>query len=313
VFTVIFAIAAVFGIADVNLFWAVREPPMPVHEGPPWQMRHVLLEPLRNRPFRGYLAYAFSESFTFGIAGAFFMLMALEFLKIDNLRSALYVSVIPMIFTAVALPLWGGVCERFGAKPLAMVGMVASIIYPLAYLLATPGHYFWYLAAAGVIGGSFGAAIQTADMSMMYSLTPRESRSAYIACLMIASSLGWAIAPALSGAAAQVLKPVALHVGGLTLGSLHFLMLASVVARLLHSAFIIPLLPEEKPRPTRELVRHLAYCPFQRLAAGFTHLITEARELSLARAIAPPAEKAGAGRTPENRASEPRGEDETAE
>ena len=62
VFTVIFSTAAVLGVIDIWLFLLVREPPMEKQEGPPWRLRNVVLSPLSNRPFRGYLLYAFSES-----------------------------------------------------------------------------------------------------------------------------------------------------------------------------------------------------------------------------------------------------------
>ncbi len=264
VFTVIFSIAAVLGMGDILLFSTVREPPMPKHEGPPWRLRDVVLSPMGSRPFRGYLLYAFSESFMFGIAGPFFWLMSLEFLKIGNFWSNIYVMTIPMVFTAIALPLWGGICDRFGSRPLVTLGTLMSLAFPVFWVLATPTHYHWLLAAAAIIGGFFGGAIQIGDMNMFFSLTPRENRSAFMAMLAFAASLGWAIAPSLSGALAQALKPLQWHVVGLTFGGLHVLMLISIVARLLHVFFIIPHLPEENPRPMRELVRHLIRSPFER-------------------------------------------------
>jgi MFS family permease len=264
VFTIIFSIAAVMGLMDVNLFWSVREPAMPKHEGPPWRLRDVILSPLGNRPFRGYLLYAFSEAFMFGIAGPFFWLMSLEFLKIGNFWSNIYVMTIPMVFTAIALPLWGNICDRFGSRPLVTLGTLMCLAYPVFWVLATPTHYHGWLAASAVIGGLFGAAIQIGDMNMFFALTPRENRSAYVAMLAFASSLGWATAPTLSGALAQALKHVHLHAVGLDFGGLHILMLISVAARLLHTFFVIPHLPEANPRPTRDLVRHLLRSPFRR-------------------------------------------------
>jgi len=214
----------------------------------------------------------------FGLAGPFFMLMALEFLKIGNLRSTIYVNTIPLAVTAVALPLWGGLCDRFGARPTVKLGTIISTVFPICYLFATPDHYVWLLGTAAVVGGVFGAAIQTADMSMMYSHTPRESRSAYMACLMLANSLGWGIAPALSGAAAQALKPVHFHLIGFTFGNLHFLMAASLLARILHVLFVIPRLPEENARSTRELAWHLLRAPWVWLTEGLTKASGDARE-----------------------------------
>ena len=138
-FIIIFCVAGLLGLADINLYCLlVREPPMPPHEGPPWRMRHVVLTPLRNRAFRGYLLYAFCEAFRRGVVGPFWWLMALEYLKIGAFWSNMYVILVPMVFSALALPFWGGVCDRFGAKPLAKLGILVSLVYPILWSLATP-------------------------------------------------------------------------------------------------------------------------------------------------------------------------------
>ncbi len=263
VFTIIFSIAAVMGLMDIQLFWTVREPPMPSQDGPAWRLRDVALNPLHSRPFRGYLLYAFSEAFTFGIAGPFFWLMSLEYLKIGNLWSNIYIMTVPMVFTAIALPAWGDICDRFGSRPVVTLGMLMCLAYPVFWSLATPGHFHVFLAASCIIGGFFGAAVQMGDMNMFFSLTPRENRSAYMAMLGFASSLGWAAAPSLSGALAEALKPVHWQVAGYTFGHLHYLMFISIAARLLHTYFVIPHLPEASPKRTRDLVRYLVGSPMR--------------------------------------------------
>ena len=261
VFTVMFAVAAVLGLIDIGMFLQVREPPMAEHEGPPWRLRNVVLGPLSNRPFRGYLLYAWSEALMFGLAGPFFWLMGLEVLDIGNFWSNLYIMMVPMICTAVALPLWGGIVDRFGAKPLVTLGTLVSIVFPVCWTLATPGHYHTLLALAAVVGGIFGAAIQAADMNMIFALTPRQSRSAYIALVSVAASLGWALAPTFSGAIAQALKTWQLELGGRTFVNLHVLMAISVGARLLHVWLVVPRLPEERGESTVALAKHLVTAP----------------------------------------------------
>jgi MFS family permease len=154
-------------------------------------------------------------------------------------------------------------CERFGAKPLVRLGTLATLIYPVLWVLASPHHYHLLLATPAVIGGLFGAAIYTADLTMMYSLTPRDSRSAYMAMLMLATNLGWAIAPTIGGAIAQALKPVVVRVAGLTFTNLHLLMFISIVVALLHVLLVIPRLPEPQAAPTRAVIRHLLRRPLE--------------------------------------------------
>ena len=261
VFTVMFAVAAVLGLTDIGMFLRVPEPRMAEHEGPPWRLRNVVLGPLASRPFRGYLLYAWSEALMFGLAGPFFWLMGLEVLEIGNFWSNLYIMLVPMICTAVALPLWGGIVDRFGAKPLVTLGTLVSIVFPVCWTLATPVHYHTLLGVAAVVGGIFGAAIQAADMNMIFALTPRRSRSAYIALVSVAASMGWVIAPTISGAIAQALKPWQLELGGHTFVNLHVLMALSIGARLLHVWLVVPRLPEEQRQSTIALAKHLVTAP----------------------------------------------------
>lgn len=266
-FAVIFCIAAVLGLMDIVLFCAVRETAMVQHEGPPWQFRNVVSQPLSSPPFRRYLIYAFSEAFMFGIAGPFFWLMALEELKIGSFWSNFYIMMVPMIATAITLPLWGSACDRFGSRPLVSLGTLASTVWPLCWLLATSSHFHTALAVSAIIGGGVGAAIFVADMNMLLSLTPRLNRSAFIAMLSVASALGWVIAPTVSGALAEALRDTHVVLAGRTFGSFHYLMAMSLVVRLLHVFIIVPRLPDSPSGTTGSLVRYLLSWPLRRLSA----------------------------------------------
>jgi MFS family permease len=265
-FTVIFCIAAVLGVMDIVLFFAVRETAMVARDGPPWQLRHVVLEPMSSPPFRRYLVYAFSEAFMFGVVGPFFWLMGLEQLKIGNFWSNFYIMMVPMICTAVTLPMWGRACDRFGSRPLISLGTFMTIAFPICWLLATPSHYHTALAIAAIVGGGFGAGIQIADMNMLMGLTPRLNRSAFIAMLSVASSLGWVIAPSLSGAVAQALKDVHVLIAGRAFGNFHVLMAASLVLRLAHVFFVVPRLPDTPRGSTGSLITYLLSWPLRRLS-----------------------------------------------
>ena len=270
VFAAIFVTAAALGMGDYLLFLLTREIPMEEQEGPPWQLRNVVFGPLSDARFRGYLLYAFSEALMFSIAGPFFWLMGLEVLDIGNLWSNVYVMIVPMVFTALTLPMWGSVCDRFGSRPLVALGTLVSIVFPVCWMLATRTHYHVLLGVAAVLGGSFGAAVQVADMNMLFSMTPRRNRSAYLAMLSVAASLGWVVGPSLGGTIAQVLKPVQLHLAGRTFVNLHFLMGISILARLLHVLLVVPRLPEQPKETTGGLVRHLVTWPFQRIASSWS-------------------------------------------
>ncbi len=269
VFATIFSLAAALGLMDILLFLLLRETSMEREEGPPWRLRNVVSIPLADAPFRRYLLYALSEAFVFGLAGPFFWLLGLEVLEIGNFWSNFYIMIVPMVFTAVTLPLWGGMCDRFGARPLVTLGTLSSVAWPLCWLLATKANYHLPLATAAVVGGAIASSVQAADMSMIFGLTPRRNRSAFLAMVSLAASVGWVLGPSIGGAVAQALKPVELHLLGRTFGNLHVLMAISFSIRFLHVFVVVPRLPEEPKGSTGALVRHLVTRPLARAAALF--------------------------------------------
>lgn len=262
VFAIIFSVAAVLGLMDILLFLTVREAPMVKEEGPAWRLRNVIATPLASAPFRRYLLYAFSEAVIFGFAGPFFWLVGLEVLQIGSFWSNFYIMIVPMVFTAVTLPLWGGLADRFGAKPLVMLGTLSSVVWPLCWVLATKSHYHFLLATAAVVGGGVSSSVQAADLTMIFGLTPRRNRSAFLAMVALAASMGWVIAPSAGGAIAQALKPVTFHVSGRAFGSLHVVLAISFVIRFVHAFVVVPRLPEKPKRTTGALVRYLIGRPF---------------------------------------------------
>jgi MFS family permease len=271
-FTIIFSIAALLGLTDILLLILVREPPME-RDTLPWTARDVVVTPLKQAPFRSYLLYAFSETFMFGLAGPFFWLVGLEVLDIGNFWSNFYIMILPMILTAITLPLWGAVCDRFGCKPLLTLGTLMGIAFPACWLTATSSHYHMALTVAAIVAGAFAGAVQVADLSLIFSLTPRRKRSAYIAMVSVSASLGWVVGPALGGAFAQLLKPVQVEVLDRTFVSLHLLILLSVAVRLIHCFLVIPRLPEAPKQTTGALVRHLLFWPLHHVA----HLLLRPR------------------------------------
>ena len=269
VFTVIFCIAAALGLVDILLFLSIRETAMEKDAGPAWRWHNVVGRPLSDPPFRRYLLYALSEAFIFGLAGPFFWLVGLEVLDIGSFWSNFYIMIVPMVFTAMTLPLWGNLSDRFGSRPLVTLGTLSSIVWPVCWLLATKTHYHIPLAIAAVVGGGVASATQAADMNMVFGLTPRQRRSAYLAILSMAASIGWVVGPSLGGAVGQALKPVTMHALGRTWGNLHVLLVLSIVVRLLHVLLVVPRLPEEPKGTTWGLVGYLLARPFRWMSQGF--------------------------------------------
>ncbi len=94
-----------------------------------------------------------------------------------------------------AAPLWGGMSDRIGRKPVLVIS-VASLA--LSYLLWFFSGSFTLLIAARFIGGIMAGNISTAT-AVVADVTTKQNRSKGMAIIGIAFALGFILGPALGG------------------------------------------------------------------------------------------------------------------
>lgn len=97
-------------------------------------------------------------------------------------------------------PLWGRWSDRFGRKPLLLLGIFG---YALAQVLFGIASNLWLLYLARIIGGILAAAVLPAAAAYVADETNEENRNRGMAWLGTAMSLGVVIGPALGGFLAQ--------------------------------------------------------------------------------------------------------------
>lgn len=95
----------------------------------------------------------------------------------------------------VAAPLWGGLSDRFGRRPILLIS-VAGLA--LSYLLWFFSGSFTLLLVARIVGGLMGGNISAAT-AVVTDITTEKNRSRGMAFIGIAFALGFIIGPALGG------------------------------------------------------------------------------------------------------------------
>jgi DHA1 family multidrug resistance protein-like MFS transporter len=107
----------------------------------------------------------------------------------------LLVAISPLI-QLIASPIWGGVSDRRGRKPLLVVGLLGYGISMVLFGLATE---LWMLFVARGVGALLSAATMPTTMAYISDSTSEQDRGGGMGALGAATGLGMVLGPALGG------------------------------------------------------------------------------------------------------------------
>ena len=192
-FTIVFIIAATFGIGDIVVHAGVVEPP-PLHSAPgqsPWKR---LLVPLRRRDFRqvtlamGAWTAALALPGYFNGTPGFFNVVYLHEAFDATYSEASWL----ILASALGAVLWshpiGHRIDRFGARAVAMFLVAIGPLFTLVWFFASPTHVtvpvigqvpqpVLLVSAASLVIGGFYAGMQLCQLRLTQALTPNTGRT----------------------------------------------------------------------------------------------------------------------------------------
>lgn len=108
-----------------------------------------------------------------------------------GLLMAVY-SLMQLIFA----PMWGRVSDRFGRKPVIMIG-IAGLAF--SFFIMAISTQLWMLFFARIIGGILSAANMPTTMAYVADITTQENRSKGMGIIGAAIGLGFIFGPAIGG------------------------------------------------------------------------------------------------------------------
>ncbi len=117
----------------------------------------------------------------------------------DGFTVGLLVTVYSVFQFAMA-PLWGRLSDRFGRKPILLLGLVGSA---LAYLVFAYAGTLAVLFASRIMAGIGGSTVPVAE-AYIADVTPPEHRAGNMGLIGAAFGLGFTVGPALGGILASV-------------------------------------------------------------------------------------------------------------
>jgi len=223
-----FIFAVVCATLSTVLLARVWEPPM--HGERPLPFWQALRLPLHHGPFRRLLLVCGLWALATGVAAPFFQPQMIKNLHMSFAAIGAYAAVAGLVNLA-ALPLWGGLIDRVGNRPVLLLNIVGATGLPLLWLLARPD-FLLPIWVEAVLNGIFWPGITLTTFNLVMLTAPRENRSAYLSSYRIVTGLVACAGALLGGWLAQLLCTFSCQVAGQNLVNFHVLFLLSCLGRL---------------------------------------------------------------------------------
>lgn len=228
-FLMVFVIGWICGLLGYIILLVTPKPP--AEEEPQQGFLSGLAGPLRNRPFRMLACYLVSWTIAGGLAGAFYGVFMIKYLKLPYSTMAIYTNLTLATMMLGYLGA-GNIAQRYGSKPLTQLLIVPAGIVPALWGIATATTYHWLLPLACLINGVCIAGLGIAASNLLYKILPREeNNSVYFATWGAAAAGGAAVGPFLGGLLKSRL-PETIALGGLPFTTIQVIFLLSAVAHL---------------------------------------------------------------------------------
>ncbi len=255
-FAVMFTIASVFGMLAWAVLRAQPEPRREVRPAPPPLDARWLLEPFRDSAFRPLLLFVVVFGATNGLANPFWASFQLEQLRLPySYVSGLFLAVTGVV-TALALPLWGKVSDRYGNRAVVSLTLGLIVLSPLLYVLASGPEHWWLMGLDAAVQGVGWAGYNVAIFNLVLSLTPGPKRELYFAAYVTALGTAQALTSVLAGTFVSLL-PASVTVAGLALHPRQQVFLLTAGARLFCLVFFVRALGMPRNARTRALLGRL--------------------------------------------------------
>ncbi len=191
-FAVLFGIGAVAGILSTSLVRKLREPEFSDHEH-----HHIKEFFTLSGALKKFVAFGVAFNFAFMIASPFFAVYLLKNLGVNYW----FYGIIMSIATAsqiISVRYIGRLTDRFGDKPIAVLGHLGSAFVPLVYLAVTAEN-LWLLIPIQIFSGVTWAAADLSRFNLLLGLSNTKKRAMQIAEYNLYASVPLVAAPLIGG------------------------------------------------------------------------------------------------------------------
>ena len=253
-YMIVFFIGGGIGVLDMLCFGFAKE----VYTVPPKKLefKTVVRDLLHDKPFMRFMIMWTAWCFTAQMSGVYLAPYAMQVMRLSAMRYMIYATIAAAVSTVLFIRYWGIAMDRFGCRSVMFATCIVAALTPAFYLLQTPGS-IWPTLLHNFIGAAFWSGSNLASNSMQLSSSPDKYRPTYIAVFScVTALLGNALGPLFGGA---ILDTCARH--NWFTGSFDrykFMILLSVILRLLFVLLFVPKLKNDRPVTFRDMLRAMA-------------------------------------------------------
>ncbi len=251
-FAVVFAVAALCGLAAVPFLRATPDVPLPTrasHE----PFTKLITLPVRDRNFRSLVFFYAYWNLSVNLAGPFFNVYMLRELDLPFWYATL-VNTLAGVASLVTNRFWVRLSSQFGYKPVVFLATLGNAFFPLTWLFVSR-EWAWVLLITHLTG-VFNSVLVLGPTNIMFKLAPDRNASAYLAVFNAVVGPATALAPVLGGVLAGAMSGMSWSLGPLVIEGIKFIFLFSFVLRL-SSLLLLHRVAEPEAEAVRHVVRVL--------------------------------------------------------
>jgi MFS family permease len=222
----VFLIAGAVGIVDLILHLGIPEPMRQSREKISFS---DFMAPLRDKNYLGFMIAIGLSLFSINIFAPFTGPYTTAPGGIGAPNTWLGISnALAQLATIAAAPLMGIMMDRFGRKPVVILGLL-SVLNWIGYIFISGMNYVFILPAMSLFSGFLAVGFWEGNNQMMLSLTPEKNRTAYVSWYLALTGMIASLGPYFGGRLYDLLGDIDLSPApGIRLGSFQIVMAISL-------------------------------------------------------------------------------------
>lgn len=196
-FEIILGVTGLVRMLSIYLMSHIYTPwshPEPKERAPGWRFGELVAP---GSAYRSYLWFGSILAFCLSLTGPFYPVFMSHHLHF-SVYSQTHLLILANLTTAMAMPFWGRLCDRYGCRPVITVCAIAWMLQNYLWVILNPS-FTWLLYAMWAWGGAVSSGVILGTFNLVLKLTPRHLKSTGVSLHLAATSVAAATAPVIAG------------------------------------------------------------------------------------------------------------------